>query len=104
MKFAYFEIRPCIEFTEPDGDSYVDSYIRKEDYLSALETARTNGTPIITFWTVYGRYDDGDGAFLAEAIADRETEAQAVELLNAILAPVRKTIEELSAILHKSIP
>jgi len=88
MKFEYYEVRPCIESADQNGEKGVDSFLSEEDYQTALAALDANATPYETFWTLYGRYNDGDGAFLAEAIADRATKQEAHDLMNAILAPI----------------
>lgn len=88
MAFEYFEVRPCIESADASGEKSIDSYVTEESYQEARDDLDANGTPYETFWTVYGRYNDGAGAFLAEAIADRATKEKAHKLMNAILAPM----------------
>ena len=88
MKFEYLEVRPCIEAADASGEKFVESYVSENDYRAAILAANDSGAPYETFWTVYGRYNDGDGAFLAEAIADRATKELAHQLMNAILAPM----------------
>lgn len=88
MAFEYFEVRPCLEVTDTDGEKHVDSFTDEALYDAERALLDANAKPYETFWTVYGRYNDGNGAFLAEAIADRSTKQDAHKLLYAILAPM----------------
>lgn len=88
MAFEYFEVRPCIEIADETGESHVDSFTDEALYTAERALLDANAKLYETFWTVYGRYNDGDGAFLAEAIADRATKQEAHRLMNAILAPM----------------
>lgn len=86
LAFQFYEIRPCIEI-----DDNVESFVTEAEYKTALarhqRVVELDGLPFKTFWTLYGRYDDGDGAMLAMAIADFADKAAAFEVMNAILAP-----------------
>ncbi len=92
MKFKFYEIRPCVEH---EGETY--SFLGEPVYHSgiggnvhtptgALDEAANfyarNGGEI--FWTLYGRDEEG----LACAIGDFNHFSQALDVLNAILAPM----------------
>ena len=81
--FEYYEVRPCIELMD---DEETTSYVDWAEFETALADVKKSGNLYNSFWTVYGRYDQGGGEFLAEAIADRATKEDAFELMNAILA------------------
>ena len=88
MKFEYLEIRPCIE-TKGEVISYID----EREFLAELARRKSiirkiGGRSFKSFWTLYGRHDDGKGVFLATAIGDFPTKADALEIMNAILAPM----------------
>lgn len=90
MRFAYYEIRPCVDF----GDE-VRSFLGEEEYdpclghhhtwQGALKEAETAGLPV--FWTIYGR------APHAVAIGDFHSFQAAYEVLQAILLPIRAAID-----------
>lgn len=92
MKFKFYEIRPCVEH---EGETY--SFLGEPVYHSGIggdvhtkdgamrEAAgfyARNGGEI--FWTLYGRDEDG----LVTAVGDFKTFAAALDVLNAILAPM----------------
>jgi hypothetical protein len=88
MKFEFYEVRPCIQFKGRGDDDHVDSYLSEEDYAKALADVDASGNIYETFWSIYGRYNDGDGAFLAMAIGDFTSKKDAFDVMNAILAPM----------------
>lgn len=80
MKFAYFEVRPCIE-----RDGFVDSYSNESDYHDEIrKMSGDRRQDYETFWTVYGRFPDGDGVYLAMAIGDFATKEAAHEVMSAL--------------------
>lgn len=94
MKFCYYEIRPCVEhegtvasflgepeYIESIGDSVCtpDGAFREaEAYHKKVAATR----PV--FWTVYGHNSDGRKI----AIGDFKSFDDALEIMNAILAPL----------------
>ena len=93
MRYTVYEIRPCIETADARGSGEVESFVSEDDWHAAIEREDANGGNYKTFWTIYGRYDDGDGCMLADAIGDFTTKEGAIQTLNAILGAFRKAIE-----------
>lgn len=85
--YAYFEVRPCIECA---GD--VQSFADHGEFMAAVSHHGSNRNAFRTFWTLYGRFWSGD-VYLADAIADRATEADCVELMHAIQGPRRSVFD-----------
>lgn len=83
MAFEYLEIRPCIEDKSGEVESFADEieFEERRTLIAADERA---------FWSIYGRYTDEAGQFLAMAIGDFSTKADAFTVMNAILAPMAK--------------
>lgn len=94
MRFQYFEIRPCVE---KDGDTH--SFLGEPEFhhsiggqvctpagaLAEAEAFRQqHGVESPVFWTIYGRDEEG----LAMAVGDFNTFEAALEIMNAILAPM----------------
>ena len=78
MRFEYLEIQPCRRGTDGIGGDHI---VTVDDPKEA------------DFWTLYGRDEEG----LAVAIGDFGTREGALEVLNAILAPMAKARDELDA-------
>lgn len=94
MKFQYLEIRPCVEH-----DGFTKSFLGVRQYHTgigddvhtstlALEEAETyrrqNRVDSQVFWTIYGQDEEG----LATAVGDFVSFDAALEVLNALIAPM----------------
>jgi hypothetical protein len=88
VAFEYFEIRPCIE--DCDGD--VTSFVEEMEFEAQRKLM---GDEDRAYWTLYGRYLDEAGQFLAMAIGDFTEKQHALDVLYAILAPMAKARHEL---------
>ncbi|GGD03556.1 hypothetical protein GTQ45_02055 [Pyruvatibacter mobilis] len=99
MKFVYYEIRPCVEV---DGEtrSFLGNtsynpeigdmvYTHEGAYEEAAAVAEERGTGV--FWTLYGRDTDGQ----ATAIGDFADFDAALNVLNAIIAPIAEARDDL---------
>jgi len=92
MRFQYFEIRPCVDtgeethafLGEPEfHPSIGDHVFTPANALAEAEAfQKENGGEL--FWTIYGRDEEG----LAMAVGDFNTFEAALEIMNAILAPM----------------
>lgn len=88
MAFEYLEVRPCIE----DCDGEVESFINEVEYEAHRALM---GDEDRTYWTIYGRYSDEAGQFLAMAIGDFTEKNDAFAVMNAILAPMAKARDKI---------
>ncbi|KQS95375.1 hypothetical protein [Rhizobium sp. Leaf386] len=85
VAFEHLEIRHCI-YMEDDVRSFTDEtefdrvFSDLTEYFSDLSTG----------WTLYGRYSDHAGQFLAMAIGDFDERDDAFTVMNALLAPMAK--------------
>lgn len=94
MRFQYFEIRPCVEH---DGETR--SFLGAAEWhegigdrvhtpagalAEAEQFRRRHSVEAPVFWTLYGRDEDG----LAMAVGDFTSFEDALEVMNAILAPM----------------
>lgn len=104
MRFEYFEVRPCISEPEtaPNGivTEQVTSFVDEDEFEDTLAKLAADDANYRAFWTLYGRYDDGDGAKLAMAIGDFMTKEDAHVVMNAILAPIAAARELIDAHLN----
>lgn len=92
MAFEYLEIRPCIHIK--DGTISCRS---AEEFNSECYFFTEVGTPYTTSWTLYGRYADEAGQFLAMAIGDFSTKEDAFSVMDAIIAPMAKARDIIDA-------
>ncbi len=86
MAFRYLEIRPCISV-----DGNVTSYVDEAEFNELVRLHRYKLHPEQSwkaFWTLYGRYIDERGFFLAHAIGDFADKDAARAVLDAINAPL----------------
>lgn len=94
MAFEYYEVLPCIEWEGGD----VDSYRTEDERQEALKSNLTSSPALYVnrdFYTLYGLYSDGADGLLSIAIGDFTLKADAMEVMNAILAPMAKARNEL---------
>jgi hypothetical protein len=85
------EIQHCIIDDEGEYWSFTsDAEFEKERVRLA-----SNDAVFSTTWTIYGRYLDDGGQFLAMAIGDFSEKDDAFAVMNAILAPMAKARDEL---------
>jgi hypothetical protein len=100
MRFDYYIIRPCIELDvtvkEPNGglveQRQLTSYVDKAEFLHKGRWLNEASIPHETFWTIYGMTEDAHGE-IAAALGDFTTEADAFEMLDGILAPMRAALD-----------
>ena len=81
IAFEYYEIRPCIEH-----HGSIQSFSLESSFHQMITALRQEDVPHRAFWTLYGRYDQGEREMLATAIGDFMTKEDAFAAMNAILA------------------
>ncbi|MGB8481186.1 MAG: hypothetical protein WCE63_20460 [Acidobacteriaceae bacterium] len=77
-RFDAYQVCPVVETTTPDGKINCEAFHTLTEAFDAKDIFDGRGRQRI-FWTLYGLRKG-----IAEAIADRATEAQAFELLYSI--------------------
>jgi hypothetical protein len=87
MEFQYFEVRPVIEI-----DGACVSYRTYEDFEADRDDWKEQGRQFETFWTLYGVA----GSYV-RAIGDFTDQATALQIMNAILAPMAHARDILDA-------
>lgn len=92
IAFEYLEIRPCI-----DQGGNITSFTDASEFDRECSILTEAEWHYSTCWTLYGRYADEAGQFLAMAIGDFSTKEDAFAVLNAILAPMAKTCDIIDA-------
>lgn len=92
MAFEYLEIRPCI-----DQGGNITSFTDVSEFNRECGLLTEAEWHYSTCWTLYGRYADEAGQFLAMAIGDFSTKEDALAVMNAILAPMTKARDIIDA-------
>lgn len=87
MEFQYFEVRPVIEI-----DGACVSYRTYDAFEADRDDWKEEGRQFDTFWTLYG-IAGGE----ARAIGDFADQATALQIMNAILAPMARARDILDA-------
>ena len=77
-RFDAYQVCPVVETTSPRGDSNCEAFHTLAEAFDAKNDSKTMGHKRI-LWTLYGVRKD-----IAEAIADRATEADTFDLLYSI--------------------
>ncbi len=93
MAFEYLEVRHCI-YLEDECRSFTD----EAEYDKELADLSKFYSDLGTGWTLYGRYTDVAGQFLAMAIGDFTEKDDAFAVMNAILAPMAQARDALSEV------
>lgn len=91
MAFEYLEIRHCI--FEVDGE--VHSFTDEGEYEATRARLASDDARFTAAWSLYGRYADEAGQFIAMAIGDFTEKDDAFAVMNAILAPMAQARDEL---------
>ncbi len=92
IAFEYFEIRPCI-----DQGGNITSFVDEAEFARECSLLTEAEWHYSTCWAIYGRYTGETGQLLALAIGDFTEKADALTILNAILAPMAKARDALDA-------
>jgi hypothetical protein len=91
LRFHFLEARPVI-----DHEGSCRSFRTEEEYETVYDAMKSMCIPFDTYWSLYGIGNDGEGELEATLIGDFETKEIALEVQDAILAPMMKARDALN--------